>query len=558
MDSNEARTDTTHQPILILKEGTSRGRPRDVLGTNASAVRIVAEVIKTSYGPQGLDKMLVGPVDNLPFTITKDAATILKDLGTVHPAARLAVEAITEENIPGGDAAGAIVILGAELLAEAEKLVDSNYSVQSIVDVYGKTTQQALQILGKISTRVGLEDVQAFKAVARAYLTSKMFSPDERELADLVVAALLSLSRRNSKGTYATLAQNIKIIKRLGAPLSASQFIRGYLIESPIVQRGMPRKVENARILIADVSIGELPENSLGDFVQNLLKIGARVVITTGEVDEALQRLLATSGVMAVAGIPKRDAEGLARIAGGRVVRDLRYLSRADLVDSKFVKEVIIEDSRWTLIEGRGNAKAATLVIGGPSPRELDRVEQSLRNAILATSELMLRPKVVLGGGAAELQLAHRLRRWSAKLTENDRFVVKAFTVALESIPWTLANNSSQDPVQVLDRLRYMHEHGRSHYGISPLEGRVSDMMKERVFEPLTVKERVLTAATRLASRLIPIDDIIAAPSGEIPVSEIPNLTIRKIVSYDEDIAQDKTMTRGTATDDEFLRSFPE
>ncbi len=524
------------QPVLILKEGSSESRGREAQRNNIFAAKIVSELVKTSLGPRGMDKMLVDTLGDV--TITNDGATMLKEMDIQHPAAKMLVEISKTTDNEVGDGTTSAVVLAGALLENAEELIKDNVHPTIIVDGYRRAANKALETLNKIAIQVSPNDKTWLRKIAMTSMASKLVSRDAQKLADLAVEALLSVAEKVGD-RYRVDIDDVKVEKKPGAGLGQTQLIKGIVLDKEVVHAGMPKRVENAKIALincpleiektefdAKININDpsqikqfLDEENamLKGMVDKLVSTGANVVICQKGIDDIAQHYLAKNNVLAVRRVKESDMTKLAKATGGRVVTSLDDLSENDLGRADLVEERKVEEDKWVFVEGCKNPKATTILVRGATQRVTDEAERSMHDAIMVVKDVIEHPAIVVGGGAPEAELAAQLREWANSLSGREQLAVQKYADALESIPLTLAENAGMDPIDTQVELRAKHGQGKKWYGVNVLAGKVGDLEAEEVYEPSAVKEQIIKSATEAASMILRIDDVIASSKMKTP-----------------------------------------
>ncbi|MCX8175945.1 MAG: TCP-1/cpn60 chaperonin family protein [Candidatus Bathyarchaeota archaeon] len=518
------------QPILILKEGTTQTRGREAQRNNIMAAKVIAEMIRTSLGPRGMDKMLISSFGDA--TITNDGATILKEMDIQHPAAKMMVEVAKATDHEVGDGTTTVVILAGALLERAETLISKNIHPTIIVDGFNKAAEKALEIANKIAIEVNPKDREILKKVAMTAMASKMVSENREFLANLAVDAVLQVIQEVN-GKYKVEIDDIKVEKKAGASITDTKLIRGVALDKEVVHPGMPKIVRNAKIALLDCPLEiekteidakiniETPEQMkafldeetkmLREMVEKVKNAGANVLFCQKGIDDMAQHFLAKAGILAVRRVKQSDMEKLAKATGGRIVTNLDMLTPEDLGYAGLVEERKIGEDKWTFVEECKNPRSLTILIRGGNDRVVDEAERSLHDAICVIRNVVHKPKVVAGGGAIEAELALQLKSWAQSLSGREQLAALEFTEALETIPLTLAENAGLDTIDIQVELRARHEKGEKWAGVDVFEGKVKDMTKIEVYEPLLVKEQIIKSAVEAASMILRIDDVIAA-----------------------------------------------
>ena len=525
-------------PVLILKEGSRRTRGREAQHNNIMAARIIAESVRTSLGPKGMDKMLVDSLGDV--TITNDGKTILDEMEIEHPAAKMMVEVAKTQDDEVGDGTTSVVIVAGELLTKAEDLLNKNVHPTIVIDGYRKAADKALEILEKIAIPVNPTDKEFLKKVAMTSMASKIVSENREQLAEIAVNAVLHIAQKVGD-QYRVDLDDILVQKKPGESITDTKLINGLIIDKEVVHPGMPKRIENARIALlncpleiektefdAKINI-ESPEqmetflreeeNMLREMVKKIKKTGANVVICQKGIDDMAQHFLAREGILAVRRAKKSDMEKLAKATGGRIATNLEDLSERDLGYAELVEERKIGEDKMVFIEGCKNPRAVAILIRGGTERTVDEAERSIHDALCVVRDVVQEPKVLAGGGAPEIEVAKDLREYAQSLPGKEQLAAQAFAEAIEVIPTALAENAGLDPIDIISELRARHEKNEVWAGVDVFEGKVRDMRELDVYEPLAVKKQVIKSATEAATMILKIDDVIAAGRMKTPKS---------------------------------------
>ena len=523
-------------PVLVLKEGANRSRGRDAQHSNITAAKVVAESVRSSLGPKGMDKMLV---DNFgDVTITSDGRTILDEMDVQHPAAKMMVEVAKTQDNEAGDGTTSAVIIAGELLNRAEELIDKNIHPTVIIDGYRKAAEKALETLEKIAIPVDLKSKDYLLKAATTAMGSKIVAEYKEYLADLAVKAMLAVAEKHDGG-FKVDVDDVKVEKKTGESLRDTSLINGIVLDKEIVHSGMPKRVENAKIALLDASLeNEKPEidtkiniespsqieaflkqeeTMLKDMVNKVVASGANMVICQKGIDDMAQHFLARRGIIAIRRAKKSDIEKLAKATGAKIVSNLDALAPSDLGYAALVEERRISDDKMTFIEGCKNPKAVTLLVRGATQRMTAEAERSIHDALCVVRDLLEEPKIVAGGSAPELEMARELKKYAQTVAGREQLAINIFAESLEAIAVTLAENAGLDPVDILSELRSRHEKGETWAGIEVLSGKVKDMSKMNIFEPLSVKKQIIKSATEAATMILKIDDVIASQKTKAP-----------------------------------------
>jgi thermosome len=523
-------------PVLVLKEGSNRSRGREAQHANIMAAKIVAESVRSALGPKGMDKMLVDSFGDV--TVTSDGRTILDEMDIQHPAAKMLVEVSKTQDNEAGDGTTSAVIIAGELLNRAEELIDKNVHPTVIIDGYRKAAEKALETLEKIAIKIDPNSPEYLKKAAITSMASKLIADYKEYFADLAVKAMLEVAEKEGK-IWKVDVDDIKVEKKSGESAKETSLINGIVLDKEVVHSGMPKRMEKAKIALLDASLEiEKPEFDaklsietpdqieafldqeevmLKAMTEKITKSGANVVICQKGIDDMAQHFLARKGVLAVRRAKKSDMEKLAKATGGKIVTKLDDITPADLGYADLVEERRIGDDKMTFIEGCKNPQAVTILIRGSSERFTAEAERSLHDALCVIRDIIEEPRVVAGGGAPELEMSNVIRKYAETLPGKEQLAIKIFAEALETIAATLAENAGLQPIDVISELRSRHDMGETWAGIDVREGKVQDMSKIGVFEPLTVKKQIIKSANDAASMILKIDDVIAAGKMKTP-----------------------------------------
>ena len=533
---------STGQPVLILKEGSTQTRGREAQRNNIMAAKLIAEIVRTSLGPRGMDKMLVDSLGDV--TITNDGATILKEIDVQHPAAKAMVEISKATDNEVGDGTTSAVVLAGALIEKAEELLDKDVHPTTIVDGYKKATEKAREILDSIAIKVDPRDREWLTKIAKTSMATKLVSGEGEFLSGIVVDAILSVVEEQN-GKLKVDIDDVKVEKKAGGSILDTKLIRGIVLDKEVVHNGMPKRVVDAKIALlnspleiektefdAKININnpeqirmflEEENKMLKGMVDKIKEVGANVVICQKGIDDIAQHYLAKAGILAVRRAKESDMAKLAKATGGRVVTSLEDLSPSDLGYAQTVEERRIEEDKWVFVEGCKNPKSVTIFIRGGTQRVVEEAERSVHDALCVVRDVVLKPKIVLGAGSPEAEVASKLLDWAETLSGREQLAVQKFAEAVESIPLVIAENAGMDPIDTLVELRARHSKGEKTVGVNANTGKVDEVSNFGVYEPLAVKEEILSAATEAATMILRIDDVIAAgkmketkpPSGE-------------------------------------------
>jgi thermosome len=498
---------------------------------NIMAARAIAEAVRTTLGPRGMDKMLVDSLGDV--TITNDGVTILDEMDVEHPAAKMMVEVAKTQEDEVGDGTTTAVVLAGELLKYAEKLLDQDIHATVIATGYNKAAGKAQEILNNMATSISKDDKARLKQIALTAMSSKGSQRLDEKLAELCVEAVTQIVEEEN-GKYVADIDHIKVEKKTGGSSSDSQLIKGIIIDKEVVHPGMPKRVTNAKIALLNTALeveetetsAEIritdpsqlkaflneEERMLKEMVATIKKTGANVVFCQKGIDDLAQHILAKERILAARRIKESDMEKLARATGGKVVTNLKDLSPEDLGYAELVEERKIAGDEMIFVEGCKDPKSVSLLVRGGTEHVVDEVERAVHDAISVISAAIEDGKIVAGGGAPEIEVAKGLREYSETVGGREALAIKAFADAVEIIPRTLAENAGLDPIDILVELRARHERpDGKNFGLNVLTGKVSNTLELGIVEPLRVKLQAIKSAGEAAEMILRIDDVIAA-----------------------------------------------
>jgi len=524
------------QPVLILKEGTTRSRGKEAQRNNIMAARVVGEVLKTTLGPRGMDKMLVDSLGDI--TITNDGAAILNEIDVEHPAAKMMVEIAKTQDDMVGDGTTTTVVLASELLKKAEELLDQNIHPTILVSGYRKAAQKAIEIIGKVAVPVDIEDKKTLLKVALTSMSSKAVGAAREHLAQIALDAVKQIAEKRGDKMIADI-DNIQLVKKTGKSLLETQLIRGIIVDKEVVHPGMPKKKENAKIALLDSALEiekteisaeirirdpsqmkaflDQETNMMAEMVQKIKASKADVVFCQKGIDDMVQHFLAKEGIIAARRVKESDMEKLSRATGAKIVSDLEDLKANDLGMAGIVEERRIGDDKMIFVEKCKDPHSVAILIRAGLERMVDEAERAMTDALSVVSDVIENNKIVAGGGAVEIEVAKELRRYATKVGGREQLAVEAFADAVEVIPRTLAENAGLEPIDVLVDLRSAHEKEDGKYiGIDVFTGKTQNSLDNGVIEPISVKEQAVKSASESAAMILRIDDVITAkaPKG--------------------------------------------
>ena len=532
------------QPIFILPEGTQRSTGRNAQRTNIMAAKLVAETVRTTLGPKGMDKMIVDSLGDV--TITNDGVTILEEMQIEHPSAKMIVEVAKTQEDEVGDGTTTAVVIAGELLKNAEDLLDKEIHPTVVARGYRLAEAKAQEILNEMAENINENDESTLRKIAETAMTGKGAENAKEKLSEIAVKAVkMVMEKENGKNIIDL--DNVKLEKKVGASVHDSELIEGIVLDKERVNAGMPRQVKNAKIALIDSAVEiksteidakiqitdpnqmqafiDMEENMLRGKVEKIAKSGANVVVCQKGIDDIAQHFLAKKGIYAVRRAKESDMKALVRATGGKVVTNLDDLSPDDLGKAGVVEEVKVGDEQMTYVKDCKNPKSVTILIRGGTEHVVDEVKRAMEDAIGDVSAALTVGKIVAGAGAPEIELAKQLRKYADSLSGREQLAVNAFADAVEVIPRTLAENAGIDPIDILTELKAAHDKNQKWAGIDVFTGKVVDSWKQGVIEPLKIKTQAISSASEVAVMILRIDDVIAGSGksdGGMPPGGMP------------------------------------
>ncbi|CAI8039246.1 Thermosome subunit beta [Geodia barretti] len=525
---------TPQGPVLVLKESALQQKGRDAQRNNIAAAKLVADMVRTSLGPRGLDKMLVDSLGDV--TITNDGATILKEIDVQHPAAKMMVEIAKTMDNEVGDGTTSSVVFGGALLAKAEELLKKEVHSSVVVEGYQEAAAKTLEILASVGKKVEFEDEETLTKVAVTSMQSKMVSEDSDTLAKTVVDAVLKVVSKDGD-SYSVDLDNIKVEKKAGATIRDTAMIEGIVLDKETVHPNMRFTVNNARIALLNTALEvektemsaeiritdptqmqmflEEENKMLKEMVQKIRNLKANVLLCQKGIDDIAQHYLAKNRIMAVRRIKESDMAKLEKATGGRVTTNIDDLTEKDLGTAATVQQKTIDSDKWVFIEGCKNPQSVTILVRGGSQRIVDEVDRSLHDALMVVKDVIENPFIVAGGGSIEAHVASQLKVWADSFDGREQLAIKKYAEALETIPLTIAENAGMDPIDSMANLRTAQNQNKMWTGIDARNAHVTDMMEIGVIEPVAVKEQIVNSATEAACMILRIDDVIAVSGGQ-------------------------------------------
>ena len=524
---------TPQGPVLVLKESALQQKGKDAQNNNIQAAKLVADLVKSSLGPRGLDKMLVDSLGDV--TITNDGATILKEIDVQHPAAKMMVEIAKTLDNEVGDGTTSSVVFGGALLAKAEELLKKDVHSTVIIDGYQAASEKTLKILSEIAQKIQPDDKESLLKIAKTSMQSKLISEDSGSISKVVVEAILKITTKKAE-KYDVDLDNIKVEKKAGASIQDTALIKGIVLDKEVVHSGMPTKIEKAKIALVNAALEvektemsseirisdpsqmqmflEEENRMLKTMVEKIHGVGANVLLCQKGIDDIAQHYLAKHGILAIRRIKESDMTKLAKATGGRVTTNLDDLSEKELGSADLVIQKKVESDKWVFVEGCKNPQSVTILIRGGSQRIVDEIDRSMHDALMVVKDVIEKPEIVAGGGAPEAFVAAQLKEWADNFDGREQLAIKKYAEALEVIPLTIAENAGMDPIDTMVNLRVKQNQGKKWTGIDARNTQVADMLSIDVIEPLVVKEQIIKSATETANMILRIDDVIAITGG--------------------------------------------
>lgn len=524
-------------PILILREGTKRDKGKDAQYNNITAARAIADAVRSSLGPRGMDKMLVDSMGDV--VITNDGVTILKEMDVQHPAAKMLVEVAKTQDAEVGDGTTTSVILAGEFLKKATDMIDANVHPTIITAGYRLANLKAQEVLKKVAAKVSINDEKLLKQIAENAMISKQVGGSKEFFAEMVVDAVKTIVDKDAKGKYTADLKNIQTVKKAGASMEESKMVKGIIIDKEPVSPAMPKKVTGAKIAVVDAPFEvkkteidakiqitdpsqlsafiQEEENMLKNMVAQVKKAGANVVFCQKGIDDLAQHFFAKEGIYACRRVKKSDTERLARSTGANICNKITELSAEDLGYAETVELKVIENEEMTFVTGCKEPKTVSILVRGGTNHVADEVERSLVDAWSVVKVSIEDGMIVTGGGSTAMEIAMQLRDYAVSVGGREQIAIEAFASAMEIIPITLAENAGLDPIDISIQMRKEHKSGKVSAGLNPFTGKIEDMRKLNVIEPLRIGKQAINSATDAAVMILRIDDVIASKSSPMP-----------------------------------------
>ena len=511
---------TPQGPVIVLKESALQQKGKEAQQNNITAAKLVSELVRSSLGPRGLDKMLVDSLGDV--TITNDGATILKEIDVQHPAAKMMVEISKTVDNEVGDGTTSSVVFGGALLEKAEDLLKRNVHSSVIVEGYQLASEKTLELLQGMAKTVKPDDEEILIKIAKTSMQSKLISEDGDPLSKVVVRAVMSIAAKKAEKFTVDL-ENIKVEKKAGGSIQDTSLIKGIVLDKEVVHSGMPTRIQNAKIALFNSAL-EIEKTEISSEIkisdptqmQMFLDEENRMLVLLCQkgIDDLAQHYLAKHGIMAVRRVKESDMTKLAKATGGRVISNIDDVTSADLGNANKVEQRKIESDKWVFIEGCSNPRSVTLLIRGGTQRIIDEVDRSIHDSLMVVKDVIEKPSIVAGGGAPEAYVAMNLKEWADAFDGKEQLAIKKYAEALETIPMTISENAGMDPIDTLATLRAKQSQNQKWTGIDARNGKIVDMLHLDIVEPTVVKEQIIKSATEAATMILRIDDVIAVSGG--------------------------------------------
>jgi thermosome len=540
MQEQEQQQQFPQVPVVLLKEGTSQTKGDKAQKNNITAAKAISEIVRSSLGPRGMDKMIVSPIGDV--TITNDGATILKEIEVEHSAAKMMVEISKSVDNEVGDGTTSAVVIAGALLEKAEEIITKGVHPTIIVEGFKTASQKAINILRELAVKVNPQDKDFLNKIAQTSMASKMVAGNSQHLSSVIVDSVLAVAEKfsnDNKENAKVDIDNIKVEKKAGGSINDTQIIHGIVLDKEVVHGGMPKKIENAKIALLNCPLeiektefdAKLNINSpeqmqrfldeenkmLKTMVDKISSSGANAVLCEKGIDDIAQHYLAKAGILAVKRIKESDMYKLSKAIGARIITNIEELSKDDLGFADLVEERKVQTDKWVFVEGCKNPKAVSIIIRGGSQRVIDEAERSVHDAMMAVKDVVEYPYALVGGGASEAIVSQRIREWSNSLSGRAQLAAEKYADGIETIPLVLAENAGMDPLDTQVQIRTKANTAKPKYGVDVLNAKIADLSAKDIYEPLAVKEHVINAATEAASMILRIDDVIAASKSKMP-----------------------------------------
>jgi thermosome len=516
----------TEKPVVLMPDDIQRIMGKDAQRSNILAARMVSEIVKTTLGPKGMDKMLVSPTNDI--IITNDGVTILNEMQIEHPAAKMMVEIAKTQESEVGDGTTTAVMIAGKLLENAEKLLEKKIHPTIITKGYRIASEKCQEILKAIALKVPRDNEKVLQQIAMTAMTGKGAEDSKEKLSRIIVKAVKQIQIENKVNI-----EDIKIEKSKGDSVEDTELISGIVLDKEKVSNDMPENVKEAKIALIDfplelknpeidtkISVSSpeqlqsfinQEENTIKSMIKKIKETNANVIFCQKGIDDFAQYLLSKKGIYACRRVSRSDMEKLSKATGGKIVSNLNEITSSQLGNARIVEEIKHGEDTLTYVRGCENPKAVTILIHGGTGHVIDEIERAIKDGLGDVASALKTRLVVAGGGAVEIELAKRLREFGSSLSGREQLAVEEFASALEFIPITLAENAGMDPIDVLTELKSLHDSGNKNAGLNLLENKISNVLDTRVIEPYKIKSQAINSASEVAAMILRIDDVIAS-----------------------------------------------
>jgi len=526
-----------NQPIIVLKEGTTREKGKGARSNNIMAALAISDAVKSTLGPKGMDKMLVDSMGDV--VVTNDGATILKEIDVEHPAAKMIVEVAKSQDEECGDGTTTAVILTGELLKYAGELIEQNVHPTVITRGFKLASDKAIELLNHSAISIKKDDRQTLRKIAMTSMSSKGGAGPFKDILSNVVIDAVSSVAEEYNGKITVDMDNIQIQKQKGGSIEETEIVKGIILDKERVHEGMPRQVKNAKIALVNAALEvkktevdakiqindpaqlqaflDEEEGMIKKMVDKVVKSGANVLICEKGIDDIAQYFLEKHNIYAVRRAKESDIEKLVKATGAKIVANLDDLSSNSLGFAGLVEERKFGDDKLTFIKDCKNPKAVSILLRGGTEHVVDELERGVHDALFVSKVALEDGKMTVGGGAAAIELSMALRDYAPSVGGREQMAIEAFAHALEVVPKTLSENAGLDPINMMLEMRRLHKKGNKYAGVNVFNGKVEDMLKNNVIEPLRLGTHEIQTATEAATMILRIDDVIASKSTKLP-----------------------------------------
>lgn len=541
------------QPIFILPEGMTKSSGMKAQKINIEAAKQVAEQVRTTLGPKGMDKMIVDAMGDV--IITNDGVTILKEMTIEHPSAKMIVEVAKTQEDEVGDGTTTVVVLAGELLKNSQDLLEKGIHPTIIVKGFRLAENKAQEILNDMAMPISIKDTDILKKIAQTAMTGKGAEQAKELLSELIVKAVINISevlpnpKKGEKDSVFVDIDNIKIEKKVGSSVEESKLIDGIIIDKERIHSGMPKKINNAKILLINSALEiknteidakiqitdplqmqsflDQEEAMIKKMANKIISTGANVILCQKGIDDLMQHYLSKAGIFAARRVKISDMQKLSMATGATIVNTIDEITEKDIGYAGNVEERKIGEDSMIFIQECKNPKSVTLLVRGGTSHVVDEVKRAVDDALGVLAATLNVGKIITGAGSSEIELAMKLKKFSESLSGREQLAVEAFANSMEIIPRTLSENAGLDPIDIITALKEKHDKGIISAGIDVFEGKIKDAYEMGVIEPLKIKTQAVSSATEVAMMILRIDDVISSEpmqkaSPDAPMNNMP------------------------------------